>query len=693
MNDDSKGSGSLAEEKKVAEIADNPDLVIDEELATYRDLVEVPSSFGEGFTWTSVVGALFCGLLMFPGAIYLGLLSGIGMSVAATWVTVIVFSEITRRALKAMTKEEMVILLLVAGAMIGGQALIPGGPFGQLVWRQFLVTSDAVKDAGFYGTFPSWFAPSPDSEAIVGRSFLHWDWAEPVAFLLFMTVIGFIKNFTLGYGLFRLTSDVEKLPFPMAPVSAQGIVALSEGERGERTWRWTVFSIGTVLGLLFGIVQVGIPAVSSAFLEEPITIIPIPWKDLTRVTESFMPATPTGIIVDLGLILLGFVIPFWAVIGAAFSVLLTFVLNPILYHTGILTSWQPGMDTVNTQIANNIDFYFSANIGIALGIALCSVFQTVKQLRISIRKLRKKRITEPAREKLASIWDTPSGRGDWSLSWCIIGYIAAATAMIVVCKMLVPGFSLFFLIVFAFVYTPLTSYLNARINGIAGQHIDFPFVREAFILLSGAKGVDPWIAPIPVENYGGMPQSFRTLELTGTSFRSKVKAWMLTTQLIFVLSYAIWSFLWKDAPIPSDLYPYAQMMWDLRAKTTMIMWSATAGGEGAVTLFERSFHPEYIGIGFAFSSVIFSLLSWFGLPTMLVYGMARGLGEWLPHGLLLELLGALLARYYIHKKFGKKPFLQIAPVLLAGYFVGVGLIGMAAVALRLVMSAISPAPF
>ena len=664
-------------------------LVIDPELEEYRNLLDVPSEFGEGFTWTSVIGALFCGLLMFPGAIYLGLLSGLGMNAAATWVTVIVFSEVARRAMRAMTKEEMVILLMVAGAMIGGSAFIPGGPFGQLIYRQFLVTSDAVKDAGLYGRFPSWYAPAPDSAALVHRTFLHSAWAVPVALLVFMTVVGFIQQFTLGYALFRLSSDVEKLPFPMAPVGAQGVMALVEGEKGERTWRWTAFSMGTILGLAFGVIQIGIPAVSSAFLAKPILVLPIPWLDLTRVTESLLPATPTGIILDLGLILLGFVMPFWAVVGSALSVVITFVLNPILYHGGVLTSWKPGMDTVNTQVANSIDFYFSAGIGMALGVAAASVFQTVRQLRMSLRELRDRRRAEAG---AGSLWATPPGRGDWSLRLCIVGYVVAAGAVTAVCKLLVPDFPLFFLVLFAFVYTPLTSYLNARIAGIAGMHVDIPFVREAFILLSGARGVGPWIAPIPIENYGGMAQSLRTLELTGTSLRSQVKAWLLTTPLVFVLSFVFWSFLWKDAPIPCDLYPYAQKMWDLNAKTTMILWTATTGQEGTVTLFQRSFHPEFLGAGFAFSVVLFAVLSILGLPTMLIYGMARGLGA-MPHGLLLELAGALLARFYFTRRFGRKPFLRTAPILLAGYLVGTGLIGMAGVAIKLIAAAISMAPF
>ena len=41
----------------------------DREIEQYRSLMEVPSTFTEGFSWTSLVGALFIALLMVPGAI------------------------------------------------------------------------------------------------------------------------------------------------------------------------------------------------------------------------------------------------------------------------------------------------------------------------------------------------------------------------------------------------------------------------------------------------------------------------------------------------------------------------------------------------------------------------------------------------------------------------------------------------
>lgn len=683
---------------------------VDQELEDYRTMLDQPTAFEDGFGWTTVLGALFCGVLMFPGAIYLGLLTGQSMNMAARWVTVIIFSEVARRALKPMSKQQMVVLLMVAGAMISGNVMQPGGPFGNLIFRQFLVQSDAVKDAGIYGTFPDWWAPAPDSGAIQNRTFFHMDWLMPIGLILFVAITNTVERFTIGYGLYRLTSDVEKLPFPMSPVGAQGMMALSEGQKGERTWRWTAYSIGAVVGLGFGAVQAGVPAVTSAFLDKPITPIPIPWLETTPITDGILPAVPTGIVIDLGLFFVGMVIPFWAVVGSALSVIMMFVLNPIL-HSGfpdwlpflgqfdgnILTTWQPGMDTINTQIANEVDFYFSMNLGMAIGVTLVSLWVTYHSVKRARREAAAKKELEAERNpnisdpSEVSIWTPPPGRGDWSLKLCIVLFIASELATVALCKVLVPSFSLWFLLAFAFIYTPTVSYLNAKINGIAGQSVDIPFVREAFILLSGAKGVEPWLVPIPIENYGETPEQMRTFELTGTKLYSKIKAWLLTTPLVLLLGFVFWSFLWTEGPIPSDDYPFAQKMWELAAKRQMIMWSATTAEEGVTTLFERSFHPEYIGVGAGFSVVLYSILAAFGAPTMLVWGLIRGIGQ-VPHGLIVELFGAALAKFYLRRKFGVKPFLQTAPILLAGYLSGLGLVSMGAVAIRLILAGISQSP-
>ena len=48
----------------------------DIELERYRTLLEPQTEFKSGFGWTTVAGILFCGLIMLPGSIYLGLMTG-----------------------------------------------------------------------------------------------------------------------------------------------------------------------------------------------------------------------------------------------------------------------------------------------------------------------------------------------------------------------------------------------------------------------------------------------------------------------------------------------------------------------------------------------------------------------------------------------------------------------------------------
>ena len=201
---------------------------VDKELDQYRNLLETPKTFEDGFGWTTIAGILFCGLIMTPGAIYLGLMTGGNIASAATWVTVILFSEITRRALKTMTKGNLIILLHAAAIIMGYAAM---GPAGTLVNRAYLVTSDAARDMGMRDFFPTWWCPKPDSAAITERSIFHPDWIKPILIMLVTTFVGLLNKYTVGYFFFRLCSDVERLPFPMAPISAQGSLALADSTK------------------------------------------------------------------------------------------------------------------------------------------------------------------------------------------------------------------------------------------------------------------------------------------------------------------------------------------------------------------------------------------------------------------------------------------------------------------------------
>lgn len=689
---------------------------VDKELEQYRDLLEVPTEFKSGFGWSTVVGIIFCGLVMLPGSIYLSLMTGGNMGAAGTWVTVILFAQIAKRAMKTMSKQELVVLLHAASIMVAANALFPGGPFGFVVYRAFLVTSNAVRDAGMMHAFPTWFVPAPDSAAILERNLFHKDWFIPISLVAFTLFTGFLQRYTLGYFFFRIVSDIENLPFPLAPIAAQGATAMAEmDEKGEGdgdakaglkkkefkktgSSRWRQFSFGVTLGVVFGVVQVGVPAITGLFLDKPVFLIPQPFIDTTPLTESLLPATPTGLALDLGILLMGMVLPFWAVVGSFLAIILTVVLNPILQSAGVLSHWQPGMDTINTLFANRMDFWLSFTIGASLGIAGASLFTAVRDVRRKLKAIKAARTSVGRR----GLWDPPrEGRGDYPLWLALLIYSVATGAITFLCHYLVPQVPLTFLFVLGFVYMPFIAYINARMLGIAGQTVDIPFIKESAFIASRAKGIDIWMAPIPVENHGGMAQAFRVNELTGVRFFSLIKAELVALPILFVLSLVFWAFIWKSGPIPSEAYPYAQVHWELASKENVLLYSSTfvPAGEDPATrsildsqFFKQAVHPKVIGSGLLFTVIGFTLLNTFGLPVMLIYGFIRGLGQ-IPHIMVLEIVGALIGRFYFRKKFGTKNFLKIIPVIMAGYFTGVGLVSMATIAMNLIKQAVSGTPF
>ncbi len=649
----------------------------DQELKEYRDLLKPPAHFEEGFDWKTIVGAIFIGFMMMPGSMYLQLVLGTGIGPAARWVTIILFAEVAKRSYTELKQQEIFLLYYMAGAALAS-------PFQGLLWSQYLIQSDAAQMLGLTEFIPSWVAPDLSSSSYAERTFLHKDWLVPILLLCGSMLIQRIDQFGLGYALYRLTSDVEKLPFPMAPVGALGTMALAEStEEKKGNWKWRVFSIGAMIGLVFGFFYVLLPALSGLFFTEPIRLIPIPWLDLTRNTEAYLPAVATGIQFDLGLMFIGMVLPFWAVIGGFIGLLITIVANPILYGYGILHRWHPGMGTVDTVFSNSFDFYMSFGIGLGLSIGLIGLWHVAKSFR--------KQGGEGLDFRL--LFKPPPGRGDISI-WLSLGiYVLSTLAYVALCAWLVPSFPWIFFLLYGFLYTPFISYITARMEGIAGQFVSLPLVREASFI-AGAKyfgyhGIEIWYAPIPIHNYGEATVSFRQIELTGTSLRGIIKAEFVTLPIVLIASLLFSQFLWQLAPIPSTNYPYAQELWHLQALNTLLMQTATLEGN---SLFFQALNSLYVSCGVFFGVVVYALLSLMGLPVLLIYGVVRGLGQSTPHGLILELLGALLGRYYFLKKYGKQ-WRQYAPVLLAGFSCGMGLAGMFAMGCTLILKSLNKLPY
>jgi hypothetical protein len=559
-----------------------------EEVEEYRSLLEAPDRFDEGFTLRTIIGVLFISLIMTPGEMFLGLFTGGGIGAGAQWVTVILFLEVSKRSFTTLKRQEIYLLVYVATALVAREE----GAFLDLLWRQYFVRSAEAEQFGIARLLPWWWAPSPDSEAIAERTFLHRDWLAPILLLVVGTIMGRIAWFTSGYMLFRLTSDREQLPFPTAPMSALSAMALAEDAGSEEeTWKWPVFSIGAVIGSVFGVIYVGVPVVTDLWGSK-IEILPIPFWDLTPYLGNVFKATPLGIALHLGPIFSGMLMPFWSVVGSFSGVMIHTFASPFLYDLGYLPRWEIGMDTIRTQIATGIDFWRAFSIGITLAVTFVSFYQLFTIGREKRAELDKKLSMEnndhPTTCKHSDCLRSAEirgyclkhlGRGDFNLWVCAALFCVAAIYPIILAKTLFPtlvstGLLVTFVLI-AFVYAPILSFVSARLDGLVGKEIAIPYIDEAIRFMTGFRGVEIWFVPFPARNFGGHAEGFRVVELTGMKFTSLLKAELFMLPIVFGVSLMYWTFLWRLAPIPSESYPYAQLMWPLRAFDQALYLSST----------------------------------------------------------------------------------------------------------------------
>jgi hypothetical protein len=127
-------------------------------------------------------------------------------------------------------------------------------------------------------------------------------------------------------------------------------------------------------------------------------------------------------------------------------------------------------------------------------------------------------------------------------------------------------------------------------------------------------------------------------------------------------------------------------MWDMQARQQLLLFSSTTGGE---SLFYDALNPMIVGIGLSAGLILYGFLNAFGLPILFIYGVVRGFGHTMPQTLIFEFLGALIGRFYFEKRFGSDKWRRYAPVLLAGYGCGVGLVSAASIAIGMIAKSVS----
>jgi hypothetical protein len=208
------------------------------------------------------------------------------------------------------------------------------------------------------------------------------------------------------------------------------------------------------------------------------------------------------------------------------------------------------MGTVDTVFANNFDFYMSFGIGLGLAIGVIGIWQRAPLFGKS----------SPGVERgTLRICSIRPGAGRFQFLDLHRHLCLFHPGLRGLCVWLVPNFPWVFFLAYGFIYTPVISYITARMEGIAGQFVSLPLVREASFIAGarffGYQGIEIWYAPIPIHNYGEATVHFRQIELTGTSIRGIIKAEIVVFPVVMMASLLFSQFIWRLAPIPSATTP------------------------------------------------------------------------------------------------------------------------------------------
>jgi hypothetical protein len=284
----------------------------------------------------------------------------------------------------------------------------------------------------------------------------------------------------------------------------------------------------------------------------------------------------------------------------------------------------------------------------------------------------------------------PKGRGDIPIYLALGAWLFSVVALITICHILVPSFPLWILVFFGLLWSPINSYVSARMIGMTGQGISFPYLKEASVIASGYRRVDIWYAPIPMADHGWAAQRFREVELTGTKFSSVFKAEALMFAIVMPASFLFWSFFWNSNAVPSAQFQFAQKMWPNAATLQAVLQQINVSGQD--NYFKQAIRPDFIGYGIGGGLAIYGLMAVFKVPMVLVYGFVGGLGLY-PANTLPTFLGAWMGKRFFSKRYGEENWRKFTPVLLAGFACGTGLISMVSISLALISKAIAKLPY
>lgn len=613
-----------------------------------------------GLTWRSLLAIIFSAAIILPVSLSINLLAGIALASAATYLTAVLFAEIARITGRPLTKQEMFIIYSTSGLTASSI------PFLDYVWRLYFRSgtisyafTDVVTGKPLPQLLPDWFIPPLSSSAYTTRSFLTPDLLVPIAVYTVYWFLWLAQEIAITYISAELYVHREKLEFPMAAVDSQICVVLTE----RHPDRFRIFTVTFFIGFSYAAAAYGSPLLTQG----AITPIPIPWIDLTPGTygiEKILPGAVLGLATDPISYLMGFIIPFNAIVSMTLGSVVVWIFGNWYARIGLsslfpdwLAEWRPGMTSTLVYQRAYLRVWIGPLISFALATAVIGIFQSRKAIVETFKTITK--VTQQRNE------------GGTRLYVWLALYLFGTVASVILVQALYPDFP--------FWITALVSvgvgFVYALISARAMAETGFPiiggqvtnYIWYGSIFLSGYQGgVGPFLQPPAIGGWNS-PKWTSDLKVAQTLETRPIdyaKAIVLATVAFHVFSFIYVSIFWMAAPIPSSIYPATMIYWPVRT-IEQALWTTRQ-----ITVFKPEAMVGSFSIILGLGVAVEALSRFMTVPFSLVAFVTGA--SMLPAYSIPILAGGLLGRFFFARVFGTAWWTNNRSVLIAGIMAGEG---------------------
>ena len=615
-----------------------------------------------GLTW-KVMLALFAAVFLFiPVNIYSFFLTGIIQGSVAVFFITMLITELSRLSGAKLSKQEILLLYYATG---WGAAAIP--VYYYIIYRAYFVKSPlglfyTICGRPIINFIPKWLAPPYNSPAYDYRTLFQPDFALPLFIFSLWSIIYLLIDLFMAQVSANIFVERLKYPFPFALVDSS--VATFLGERKSELAKYFILSL--LLGAIYG-AAIYMPALTGG-----LSIIPIPFYDLTWALQEALPGGVLAILTTLSSYVTPMVMPFKMAIWIFLSsITIWIILNSLFVTTfpDIFPLWAKeytkGMGLIAVQNRSYIRVWFGPQVGFVLAaIVYIFFFRTGKIISKALRELLSKEKASAPSELL-------------SLSKALVFLITSMLIGVIFYYVLIPEVPLWFVIFYSLIFGFLMPIALTAFLGESGYAIPVPNMWPALVYLTSYTGFSAFVFSPPIGGGGspGFSQQVKAAYMVRAKPFDLVKIWILGFILAQVSGLISIDFFWRVAPIPSSAYPYTVFN-----VISMAFNDAMLSTRQMTINFNAVIFPFLILLSILVAGYIIDQKNKFFSAIGLIMGLYL-----LPSSSLAILIGSFLSNYVIPKFIGgQDEWRSKMGYVIAGELTGEGLIIMLGVVINLI---------